>query len=164
MPPTESRIPAQHVAAAQGVGRTQTESSVSESFILQTANARDRMRAAWNFACRFLEAGKSARVRVEECRPTRTLEQNDKMWAVLTDIANQVQWHVDGKLQYLEPEDWKDILTAGLKKHQRVAAGVEGGFVMLGQRTRRMKIGEMCELIEFAHWFGAEHGVKWGAQ
>lgn len=132
-----------------------------QSFILGTGNGRERMKAAWNFACRILELGKSARVTVEECLPTRTLEQNSKMWAVLTDIAKQVQWHVDGKLQFIEPEDWKDILTAGLKKHQRIAAGIDGGFVMLGTRTRRMKVGQMVELIDFAHWFGAEHGVNW---
>jgi hypothetical protein len=133
------------------------------TFILKPDNARTRMAAAWQFACAILQhAGKAVRVVVEECRPTRTLEQNDKMWAVLGDIARQVQWHVDGKLQYIEPEDWKDILTAGLKKHQRIASGIEGGFVMLGVRTRKMKIGEMVELIEFALWFGTERGVVWG--
>lgn len=120
------------------------------------------MKAAWDFACKFLELGKSAKVRIEECAPTRTLEQNAKMWAVLTDIAQQVPWFVDGKEQLLEPDDWKDILTAGLKKTQRIAQGVEGGFVMLGVRTRKMKIGEMVELIEFAHWFGAQKGVVFG--
>ena len=134
----------------------------AQSFFLRTHNGRDRMAAAWSACCRILELGGAAKVSVEEVKPTRTIEQNDKMWAVLTDIANQVQWHVDGKLQYLEKEDWKDILTAGLKRTQRVAAGIDGGFVMLGQRTSKMKIGEMVELIEFALWFGAEHDVKWG--
>jgi hypothetical protein len=83
---------------------------------------------------------------------------------VLTDIARQVEWPVDGKLQRLEPEDWKDILSAGLRKTQRVAQGIEGGFVMMGQRTSRMTIGDMSELIELAYAFGAEHGVVWGEQ
>jgi hypothetical protein len=131
------------------------------TFILKPENARDRMRAAWEFACRFLELGKSVKVSLSECQPTRTLEQNSKMWAVLTDIAQQVQWHVDGRLQYIEPDDWKDILTAGLKKTQRIAAGIEGGFVMLGQRTSRMTIGQMVELIEFAQYFGDSRGVVW---
>jgi hypothetical protein len=132
--------------------------------ILRQENAREHMARAWRMACDILQHGKVARVRVDEFQPTRTLEQNAKMWCVLTDIASQVQWHVDGKLQYIEPEDWKDILTAGLKKTQRIASGIEGGFVMLGDRTRRMTIGQMVELIEFAHWFGAEHGVVWGGQ
>ena len=101
---------------------------------------------------------------VDEVKPTRTLDQNAKLWAVLTDISRQVEWHVDGRMQKLEPEDWKDILSAGVKKSQRVAAGIEGGFVMLGQRTSKMRVGEMVELIEFALWFGTEHGVTWGEE
>lgn len=134
----------------------------AQTFILKPDNARSRMKSAWDFACSILQHGIAAvKVTIEECRPTRTLEQNAKMWAMLGDISSQVQWHVDGKMQYLDSEDWKDILTAGLKKTQRVAAGIEGGFVMLGQRTSKMKIGEMIELIEFCLWFGAERGVVW---
>jgi len=130
-------------------------------FFLRTENARDRMAAAWNAACEILQHGKAVKVQLEECNPTRTVEQNDKMWAVLTDISRQVQWPVDGKLQWLIPEDWKHILSAGLRKHQRVAQGIDGGFVILGQRTSKMTIGEMCDLIELALAFGAERNVKW---
>ncbi len=127
--------------------------------ILKADNARSRMATAWNLACGILQHGKAVRVKVEEAQPTRTLEQNAKLWAVLTDISRQVKWFVDGREQYLEPEDWKHVLTAGLKKHQRIAQGIEGGFVILGTRTSRMTIGEMVELIELAHAFGAQHGV-----
>jgi hypothetical protein len=122
------------------------------------------MAYAWKVACDLLQFGKPVRVRIDEKKPTRTLDQNALMWAVLTDIARQVEWPVDGKLQRLEPEDWKDILSAGLRKTQRVAQGIEGGFVMMGQRTSRMTIGDMSELIELAYAFGAEHGVVWGEQ
>lgn len=132
------------------------------TIILGIENARARMAAAWSEACRYLEAGKPVRLTLDEAKPSRTLDQNAKMWATLTDIARQVQWPVDGKLQYLEPEDWKDILTAGLRKEQRVAQGMSGGFVMLGQRTSKMRVGEMMELIELALAFGAEHDVRWG--
>jgi hypothetical protein len=132
-----------------------------QTFILKTGNARDRMKAAWLFACRFLELGESAKVRVEECKPRRTLEQNAKLWAMLGDIADQVQWQIDGKLEYLKPEEWKDILTAGLRKHQRVAAGIDGGFVVLGAHTSGMTVGQMSELIELMYAFGAERGVEW---
>ena len=78
------------------------------AFILRPdATARDRMAAAWRFACQFLELGQSAKVTVEEAKPTRTLEQNSRLWALLTDVSRQVQWPVDGKLQRLSPEDWK---------------------------------------------------------
>ena len=90
----------------------------------------------------------------------RSLEQNRLMWALLTDVAEQVQWHVDGRLAYLTPEDWKDILSAGLTKHQRVAAGIEGGFVLLGLRTSRMTVAQMGELLELIYAFGAQRGVR----
>jgi len=135
----------------------------AQPFILQTGNARERMKSAWLFACRFLEIGKSVKVSISECKPTRTILQNDKMWAMLHDVANQVQWFVDGKLEWLDPEEWKDIFTAVLKKHQRVTAGIDGGFVILGTRTSRMSIGEMVDLIELMYAFGSDpkHPVAW---
>lgn len=94
---------------------------------------------------------------------TRSLDQNAKLWAMLGDISRQLEWPVDGRAQKLQPEDWKVILTAGVRKNQRVAAGVESGFVMLGESTSRMKKAEFIELLEFITWFGAERGVRWSA-
>ena len=93
--------------------------------------------------------------------PRRTLDQNSKLWPMLQDVSRQVEWFVDGKLQKLAKEDWKEILTAALRKHQRVAAGVEGGFVLLGSRTSRMGKREFAELIEAIYAFGSERGVVW---
>lgn len=101
------------------------------------------------------------KVSIEAKPETRTTAQNRMLWSCLTDIAAQVQWPVDGKTQKLDAEEWKHILSAGLKKHQRVAQGIEGGFVMLGQRTSRMTVAEMGDLITLAHAFGGERGVKW---
>ena len=129
--------------------------------ILNPDNARPRMGHAWHLACEILQLGKVVKVTIDEFRSKRSLEQNAKMWAMLGDIADQVEWPVDGRLQRLSAEDWKDILSAGLNKSQRVAQGVDGGFVMLGQRTSKMRVSEMVELIEFIAWFGAEKGVRW---
>ena len=93
--------------------------------------------------------------------PTRNLEQNAKLWACLSDIAAQVQWPVNGRLERLTPEEWKDILTASLYQEQRMAQGVRGGYVMRGRRTSRMTVRQMSELIEFVLAFGAEQGVVW---
>lgn len=86
---------------------------------------------------------------------TRSLSQNAKLWACLTDISEQVVWHG----QKLSSEDWKHIFTASLKG-QRSAPGLEGGFVILGQSTSRMTVGELRDLIELINAFGATHGVK----
>jgi hypothetical protein len=89
---------------------------------------------------------------------TRTLSQNDALWAALQDLAEQVTWHG----QKLTKEQWKDVLTAALLR-QKVVPGIGGGFVVLGTSTRRMKKSEMSDLIDLIHAFGADQGVKFGA-
>lgn len=88
---------------------------------------------------------------------TRSLEQNALLWAVLTDIANQVDWY--GKR--LSKEDWKHVLSAALKQQEAVP-GINGGFVVLGQSTSKMTVREMVDLIELAQSFAVDHGVKFG--
>lgn len=91
----------------------------------------------------------------------RSLSQNKKLWPMLSDVAKQVQWPINGAMGYLAPEDWKDILTAGLDSEQRVAPGINGGFVMLGKRTSKMRKAEFAHLIELIYAFGSNHGVQW---
>ena len=80
------------------------------------------------------------------------------MWANLEDIAQQVVWYG----QKLPKEEWKDVLTAALKK-QKIVPGIEGGFVVIGARTSKMSVAEMTELIELSSMFGAQQGVKFRA-
>ena len=133
---------------------------MNKSFIIDRANP------IWQQVVDALAAFVTAEsathpLRVVVGEPTRSLAQNDLLWAVLTDIAKQVEWPVDGKPKKLDPVDWKNVLTAGLNQETRVARGVGGGFVVLGQRTSKMTKRELSEVIEFAYAFGAEHGVKW---
>lgn len=107
--------------------------------------------------------GEPFEVVVAPFEETRNGEQNSKLWAMLTDISRQVQWPVNGHMQRLSKEDWKDVLSAGLEQGQRIAQGIEGGFVMLGSRTSRMKKKRMAELIELIQFFGDSHGVRWTA-
>jgi hypothetical protein len=88
----------------------------------------------------------------------RSLNQNRMMWANLEDIAQQVVWYG----VKLTKEEWKDVLTAALKK-QKVVPGIEGGFVVLGARTSKMTVPEMTELIELSTAFGTQQGVKFRA-
>lgn len=114
---------------------------------------------AWHWAKAMLMAGH--RLTLEIRKATRSTGQNSLLWSLLTDLSRQVEWSVDGRTTKLEPEEWKDILSAGLTKSQRVAQGIEGGWVMLGQRTSRMTVGEMTDLITCGHAFGDRQGVKW---
>ena len=88
----------------------------------------------------------------------RSLNQNRMMWANLEDIAQQVVWYG----VKLTKDEWKDVLTAALKK-QKVVPGIEGGFVVIGARTSKMTVPEMTELIELSTAFGTQQGVKFRA-
>ena len=88
---------------------------------------------------------------------TRTLEQNARMWATLTDISEQVVWHG----LKLTPEEWKHVFTATLNG-QKTVPNIDGtGFIILGQSTRVMSKKELSNLLELAYAFGAERDVKW---
>lgn len=100
-------------------------------------------------------------MKMEEVSDRRTIPQNRKLWSMLADISAQVKWPVDGELVYMDSWDWKHVFTAALKKHQRVAKGIEGGFVMLGASTSKMNKAEMADLITLMDAFGIERGVKW---
>lgn len=91
----------------------------------------------------------------------RSVSQNKKLWPMLSDVAKQVKWPVNGAMDYLPAEDWKDILSSGLDSEQRVAPGINGGFVMLGKRTSKMRKAEFAQLIELIYAFGSQHGVQW---
>ena len=88
-------------------------------------------------------------------KKTRSLEQNSRLWALLTEVSDQVEWYG----RKLTPEEWKHVFSAALSK-QDVVPGLDGGFVVLGQSTSRMAIKEMCDLQELICAFGAERGVK----
>lgn len=91
--------------------------------------------------------------------PTRSLEQNALMWPLLDALAAQVVWHG----AKLSAEDWKDLLTASLRK-QRAVPGIDGGFVVFGERTRTYTKAQFSELIDLIYAFGAQHSVKFDEQ
>lgn len=93
--------------------------------------------------------------------PKRTLEQNAAQWPILDAIAAQLKWPVNGELVYMTQEEWKDVLTAAFRQEQpRLAKGVSGGVVMLGQRTSKFKKSEFSEWLDFLHWFCAEKDIE----
>lgn len=139
--------------------------SDSQSFILRTDNARARMAAAWQFACQFLELAKPVRVTVEECRPTRSLEQNAKFHAICHDLERSgLEWA--GKAR--DTEAWKRLLVDAWARCEHRTQGeivpsLDGQSVVnLGIQTRKMKVGEMAELIEFSQAWAIDHDVPLG--
>lgn len=98
------------------------------------------------------------RLRLSVTKETRSSAQNARMWAMLQDVADQVEWHG----RRLSKEDWKHIFSASLKKQDAVP-GIDGGFVVLGQSTSKMTVAEMGDLMTLMEVFGAEHSVRFRA-
>ena len=95
--------------------------------------------------------------RVEFKASKRSLPQNDRMWAMLTDVATQLKWHGIS----LTPDDWKLVFLDSLNRESRFVPNIDGtGFVNLGRSSADLSKEEMSELIELIFAFGAQHGVK----
>ena len=91
----------------------------------------------------------------------RTVEQNAAQWPILTAFSKQLEWCVNGKMVKMSPDDWKDVLTSAFKKENaRIAQGIDGGMVFLGQRTSKFNHEEFNDWIEFLNYIAQEKGVK----
>ena len=86
---------------------------------------------------------------------TRSLAQNRMLWACLHDVSQQVVWYG----RKMDAESWKHVFSAALKQQETVP-GINGGFVVLGQSTSKMRVSEMRDLITIIHAFGAEQNVR----
>ena len=95
--------------------------------------------------------------RVEFKAPRRSLPQNDRMWAMLTELSKQLPWHGIK----MAPEDWKLVMLNALNSEVRLVPNVDGtGFVNLGRSSSDLSKDEMAQLLELIAAFGAQHGVK----
>jgi len=93
--------------------------------------------------------------------PKRTLDQNARLWAMLTEVAGQLQWHG----QRLTPEDWKQVFLAALKQEMRIVPNIHGdGFVQLGRSSSDLSKEEMSDLMTIIEAFAARYGVKLNAR
>ena len=99
-------------------------------------------------------------MRVEIKERKRSLDQNAAQWPILQAFAEQIKWPVNGELVTLEPDEFKDILTAAFfGESVRLAQGLNGGVVMLGKRTSKFTKKEFSDWLEFLHAAAAARGV-----
>lgn len=125
---------------------------MKQVFVLVHDTARQRAQEAIKAA----PAGFSVTV----AEPSRSLDANAAMWPILEAFAQQLEWPVNGRMTRLTSAEWKDILSAAFRKEQaRVAMGLDGGLVMLGQRTSKFSKREFSEWLEFLHATAADRGV-----
>ena len=95
--------------------------------------------------------------RVEFKARKRSIPQNDRMWAMLTEVARQVTWHG----MKLRPSDWKLIFLDGLKRELKIVPNLDGSaFVNIARSSSDLTKEEMSDLLELISAFGANHGVE----
>lgn len=88
--------------------------------------------------------------------PKRTLEQNDRMWSMLTDISHQKPM---GRAH--TPDDWKAIFMNACGWECQFVEGLDGRPFPQGFRSSQLNKGQMSKLIDFMLAFGAEHQIHW---
>ena len=96
---------------------------------------------------------------------SRSEAQNRLMWPLLTEFAKQLEWPINGKMTKIDADDFKDILSAAFKGETvRLAMGLNGGVVLLGQRTSKFTKSQFSEWIEFLYATAADrHQSHWMA-
>lgn len=93
---------------------------------------------------------------------TRTVEQNAKLHAMISDIAaSGIEWA--GKRRTFD--EWKVLIVSGhavaTGKPGDVIPGLEGEFVAIRESTALMGVSRCASLIEYLQAFGDQHGVVW---
>lgn len=90
-------------------------------------------------------------------QPTRSNDQNARMWASLSDIANAAP---EGR--NWTPETWKCAFMHALGHQVRFAEGLDGsGPFPLGFHSSRLTVAQMADLITVIQEYGDRHGVEW---
>ena len=114
-------------------------------------NDEDRARA-----CRWAK-GVPLGSRVEFKETKRSLPQNDRFWAMLTDIAA----HMKKLGRDHAPDQWKVIFMAAYGHEVRFLPSLDQkSFIPLGHSSSDLSVKEMTDLIEFMFAWGAENNVE----
>lgn len=122
--------------------------SAGQTLILTGLSSRQKAESLVNAA----PSGSVLNIRL----PSRSSEQNAKMWAMLSDISRAKP---EGR--ELAPDLWKCLFMAACGHRVRFEPGIDGeGVVPLGFRSSRLTKAEMSELIECISEYGARHGVE----
>ena len=115
--------------------------------------------AAKKAVCREVLSAPEGHI-VTLAEPTRNLDQNAAQWPILEAFAQQLDWPINGVMSKITADDWKDILTCAFRNEQpRVAMGMNGGMVLLGQRTSKFSKRDFSDWLEFLHAIANERGV-----
>jgi NinB protein len=98
-----------------------------------------------------------SRVRIDG--PKRTLPQNSRLWAMLSDIVRQKKT-IDG--HEFDTDEWKCIFLQAIGREPEILPTLDGqNFFSTGHSSSKLSKEQMSNLLEFILAWGAENGVVW---
>lgn len=100
--------------------------------------------------------------RIEFKGPRRTIPQNDRMWAMLTDVARQHRIHGHS----YTADDWKVMFLVAFAEEERLEirhlpAIHRRGLIPVGRSSSDLSAAQMTRFIEWIFAWGAENGTVW---
>ena len=114
--------------------------------------------AARKAACREVLAAPEGHI-VRITPETRSLDQNAKLHAMLTDISRQAKY-LGAKR---DVEFWKGLFVSGWQiatgEKPEIVPGLEGEFINIRESTTTIGIRRMASLIEYIQAWAAMNGV-----
>ena len=95
--------------------------------------------------------------------PTRSLEANARLHAMLTDIARQAKYM--GKPRSVEV--WKGIFVSGWSiatgQNPEIIPGLEGEFIAIRESTATMSGKRLASVMEYIEAWAINEGVRFRA-
>ena len=115
--------------------------------------------AAKKAACREIMAAPVGHI-VRITPETRSLDQNAKLHAMLTDISKQAKYL--GAKRDLE--FWKGLFVSGWQiatgERPEIVPGLEGEFINIRESTTTLGVKRMASLIEYVTAWAVSNGVR----
>lgn len=118
--------------------------------VITLRNETDRSKVmAWLRGCAY-----GFRIEVKE--PKRSDMQNDRMWALLTEVSRAAT--INGK-RY-DPDQWKCIFMKAIGRDATFLPTIDGNsFFPTGFRSSDLSVREMSDLQTFIEAWAAENAV-----
>jgi len=129
------------------------------TFLLRSDNIRKNCISA----IQQLPANPDKPLVVTISEPTRSLEQNAKLHAMLSDISRQAVFM--GKKRSVE--FWKGLFVSGWQiatgQNPEIVPGLEGEFINIRESTARMSVKKLSGVIEYVDAYCAMNSIKLSA-
>jgi hypothetical protein len=88
--------------------------------------------------------------------PKRTLDQNAKLWAMISDVSRAMP---EGRTH--TPEVWKCLFMNACGHAVAFEMGLDNRPFPVGFHSSRLTKAEMADLITTVAEYGDRHGVRW---